>query len=88
MPQCVAAISHRTPWAYDDPPEDFKALLPSKAGPKTLSALALVAELVYARRPRRATPRASPSRMAARTGPPYTVDRGTYDRTIETLNAA
>jgi hypothetical protein len=74
---------------YESPPEDFEALLGvSGLGPKTLRALALVAELVYG------TPASTrdPARFAfahgGKDGTPHPVDRETYDRTIETMNAA
>jgi uncharacterized protein len=74
---------------YENPPEDFEALLGVQGlGPKTLRALALVAELVYG------TPASTrdPARFAfahgGKDGTPYAVDRETYDRTIETLNRA
>jgi hypothetical protein len=74
---------------YENPPEDFEALLGVPGlGPKTLRALALVAELVYG------TPASTrdPARFAfahgGKDGTPYAVDRETYDQTIETMNAA
>jgi hypothetical protein len=74
---------------YEHPPENFEALLGVQGlGPKTLRALALVAELVYG------TPASTrdPARFAfahgGKDGTPYAVDRETYDRTIETLNRA
>jgi hypothetical protein len=74
---------------YENPPEDFEALLVTPGlGPKTLRALALVAELVYG------TPASTrdPARFAfahgGKDGTPYAVDRETYDRTIETMNRA
>jgi len=74
---------------YADPPEDFEALLGVQGlGPKTLRALALVAELVYG------TPASTrdPARFAfahgGKDGTPYPVDRETYDRTIETMETA
>jgi hypothetical protein len=57
-------------------------------GPKTLRALALVAELVYG------TPASThdPARFACehggKDGTPYPVERETYDRTIDVMNAA
>jgi hypothetical protein len=74
---------------YENPPEDFEALLGVRGlGPKTLRALALVAELVYG------TPASTrdPARFAfahgGKDGTPYPVDRETYDRTIETMESA
>jgi uncharacterized protein len=74
---------------YESPPENFEALLGVQGlGPKTLRALALLAELVYG------TPASArdPARFAfahgGKDGTPFPVDRETYDRTIDTLNAA
>ena len=74
---------------YETPPENFEALLGVQGlGPKTLRALALVAELVYD------TPASTrdPARFAfahgGKDGTPYPVDRETYDCTIETMEAA
>jgi uncharacterized protein len=74
---------------YERPPEDFESLLGVPGlGPKTLRALALVAELVYG------TPASTrdPARFAfahgGKDGTPFPVDRKTYDQTIETMNAA
>jgi hypothetical protein len=74
---------------YENSPEDFEALLGVQGlGPKTLRALALVAELVYG------TPVSlrDPARFAfahgGKDGTPMPVDRSTYDTTIETLNRA
>jgi hypothetical protein len=74
---------------YERPPEDFETLLGTPGlGPKTLRALALVAELVYG------TPASTrdPARFAfahgGKDGTPHPVDRETYDRTIETMDAA
>jgi hypothetical protein len=85
-PHYVEKVLVRT---YENPPEDFESLLGVQGlGPKTLRALALVAELVYG------TPASTrdPARFAfahgGKDGTPFPVDRETYDRTIETMNAA
>jgi hypothetical protein len=74
---------------YESPPENFEALLGVPGlGPKTLRALALVAELVYG------TPASTrdPARFAfahgGKDGTPFAVDRETYDLTIETMDRA
>jgi hypothetical protein len=74
---------------YENPPENFEALLGVPGlGPKTLRALALVAELVYG------TPASTrdPARFAfahgGKDGTPFPVDRETYDLTIDAMNAA
>lgn len=74
---------------YECPPKDFEALLGMQGvGPKTLRALALVAELIYG------TPASTrdPARFAfahgGKDGTPYPVDRPSYDHTIEVLHDA
>jgi hypothetical protein len=74
---------------YERAPRDFEELLGIEGvGPKTLRALALVAELIYG------TPASTrdPARYAfahgGKDGTPFPVDRRTYDRTIDVLNGA
>ena len=71
---------------YERAPKDFEALLGIEGvGPKTLRALALVAELVYGAR----TSTRDPARFAfahgGKDGTPYPVDRAVYDTTIQML---
>jgi hypothetical protein len=74
---------------YENPPEDFSALLErGGVGPRTLRALALAAEIIFA------TPASTrdPARFAfahgGKDGTPFPVDRATYDRTVEILHGA
>jgi uncharacterized protein len=74
---------------YDRAPADYESLLETKGvGPRTLRALALVAEVIYG------TPASTrdPARFAfahgGKDGTPFPVDRATYDRTIDVLHRA
>jgi hypothetical protein len=74
---------------YERAPADFESLLGLQGvGPRTLRALALVAEVIYG------TPASTrdPARFAfahgGKDGTPFPVDRATYDRTIDTLHRA
>jgi len=74
---------------YERAPKDFEALLGIEGvGPKTLRALALVAELIYGTK----TSTRDPARFSFAHGgkdrTPYPVDRATYDRTIQVLHDA
>ncbi len=74
---------------YERAPENFESLLGIEGvGPKTLRALALVSELIYGAK----TSTRDPARFSFAHGgkdrTPYPVDRATYDKTIEVLNAA
>jgi hypothetical protein len=74
---------------YERAPQDFETLLGlGGVGPRTLRALALVAEVIYG------TPASTrdPARFAfahgGKDGTPFPVDRATYDRTIDVLHRA
>ena len=74
---------------YDRAPADYETLLGIEGvGPRTLRALALVAEVIYG------TPASTrdPARFAfahgGKDGTPFPVDRTTYDRTIDVLHRA
>ena len=74
---------------YERAPRDFEMLLGLEGvGPRTLRALALVAEVIYG------TPTSTrdPARFAfahgGKDGTPFPVDRETYDRTIDVLHRA
>jgi hypothetical protein len=74
---------------YERAPRDFEDLLGIEGvGPKTMRALALVAELVYGSE----TSTRDPARYAfahgGKDGTPYPVDSDTYDRTIGVLHDA
>src|SRR3954452_17133129 len=74
---------------YEQPPEDFESLLGTPGlGPKTLRALALVAELVYGTQASTRDPARYAFAHGGKDGTPFPVDRPTYDRTIETLHNA
>ena len=74
---------------YANPPEDFESLLGVQGlGPKTLRALALVAEIVYGAPASMRDPARFAFAHGGKDGTPFPVDRETYDKTIETLNAA
>ena len=74
---------------YDRAPENFETLLGLEGvGPRTLRALALVAEVIWG------TPASTrdPARFAfahgGKDGTPFPVDRATYDETIDVLHRA
>jgi uncharacterized protein len=74
---------------YEQAPRDFEQLLGIQGvGPKTLRALALVAELVYGRPASTRDPARYAFAHGGKDGTPFPVDRGTYDKTIEVLNGA
>ena len=57
-------------------------------GPKSLRALALIAELVYGAEPSFRDPARFSFAHGGKDGHPYPVDRDTYDRSIAILRAA
>src|SRR4051794_13468960 len=74
---------------YERAPRDFEELLGIEGvGPKTLRALALVAELVYGAPASTRDPARYAFAHGGKDGTPFPVDRRTYDRTIEVLNGA
>jgi hypothetical protein len=85
-PRYLNTVLERT---YEQPPEDFEALLGVQGlGPKTLRALALVAELVYGTTASTRDPARFAFAHGGKDGTPHPVDRGTYDATIEAMNTA
>jgi len=75
--------------AYEHPPEDFEALLGVRGvGPKTIRALALIADLVYGAKASVRDPATFSFAHGGKDGIPYPVDRTTYDRSIEVLRDA
>ncbi|MBI4708899.1 MAG: DUF763 domain-containing protein [Candidatus Portnoybacteria bacterium] len=67
-------------------PENYEKLLASKGvGPKTIRALALVAEVLYGAKPSYEDPARYSFAHGGKDGTPYPVDRETYDKTIETM---
>jgi uncharacterized protein len=85
-PKYLQKILLRT---YETAPQDYAALLQIEGvGPKTLRALALVAELVHGTRASTRDPARFSFAHGGKDGTPYPVDRTTYDRTIEVLHNA
>jgi len=74
---------------YQNPPADFEALLATHGvGPKTIRALALLADLIYGARASVRDPATFSFAHGGKDGIPYPVDRKTYDRSIEILREA
>jgi uncharacterized protein len=74
---------------YENPPKDFEELLKSHGiGPKSLRALALVAELIYGTPVSTRDPARYSFAHGGKDGYPYPVDRPVYDKTIEVLHTA
>ena len=75
--------------AYEHPPQHFEALLGTQGvGPKTIRALALIADLVYGAKASTRDPATYSFAHGGKDGIPYPVDRATYDRSIEVLREA
>ncbi len=73
----------------DSPPADFEALLGTQGvGPKTIRALALIADLLHGAKPSFRDPATFSFAHGGKDGIPYPVDRPTYDRSIEVLRQA
>ena len=74
---------------YERPPESFEALLARPGvGPKTIRALALIADLVYGAKASVRDPASYSFAHGGKDGIPYPVDRKTYDQSIEVLREA
>jgi hypothetical protein len=70
-------------------PEDYEGMLAIEGvGPKTVRALALVAEVIYGASPSYEDPARYTFAHGGKDGTPYPVDRATYDKTIATLAQA
>ena len=70
----------------DTQPENYEKLLATEGvGPKTIRALALVAEIIYGAKPSYQDPARYSFAHGGKDGTPYWVDRNTYDKTIATL---
>ena len=75
--------------AYENPPDGFESLLATPGiGPKTIRALALIADLVYGAKASVRDPATFSFAHGGKDGIPYPVDRATYDRSIEVLREA
>ncbi len=71
---------------YENPPKDFRELLLTPGvGPKTVRALALVADVVYGAKPSFRDPVTYSFALGGKDGHPYPVDRETYDQTVAIL---
>lgn len=67
-------------------PENYEKLLATRGvGPKTIRALALVAEVLYGAEPSYKDPARYSFTHGGKDGTPFPVNRKTYDETIETL---
>jgi len=70
----------------DKKPENYEKLLSTEGvGPKTIRALALVAEVIYGARPSYEDPARYSFAHGGKDATPYPVDRRTYDLTIKTM---
>jgi len=70
----------------DEKPQNYEALLATPGvGPKTIRALALVAEVIYGAKPSYEDPARYSFAHGGKDSTPYPVDRETYDQTIEKL---
>lgn len=85
-PESLRSVLLKT---YERQPENFEQLLGIQGvGPRTLRALALLAELVYGAKPSFRDPAKFSFAHGGKDGYPYPVDRETYDLTIEILSQA
>ncbi len=74
---------------YEQQPNNFEKLLIVKGlGPKSLRALALIAELIYGDKPSYKDPVRYSFAHGGKDGYPYPVNREIYDKSIETLEKA
>lgn len=70
----------------DRKPEKYEKLLAMEGvGPKTIRALALVAEIIYGAKPSYEDPARYSFAHGGKDATPYPVDRATYDQTIKSL---
>lgn len=70
----------------DRKPENYENLLAQKGvGPKTIRALALVAELIYGAKPSYQDPARYSFALGGKDATPFPVDRQTYDKTIDLM---
>ncbi len=81
-------VYERVLQAYEQSPSNFEELLLTNLGPKSMRALALLAELIYDVE----LPRKDPVKYSfvhgGKDGVPYPVDRKTYDKSIQILLTA
>jgi len=70
----------------DEKPETYEKLLATRGvGPKTMRALALVAEVIYGAKPSYEDPARYSFAHGGKDETPYPVDRITFDQSIETM---
>ena len=70
----------------DEKPENYEVLLATEGvGPKTIRALALVAELIYGAKPSYEDPARYSFAHGGKDATPYPVDRTTYDENIRIM---
>ena len=70
----------------DEQPENYEKLLATPGvGPKTIRALALIAEVIYGAKPSYEDPARYSFAHGGKDATPYPVDQQTYDETIEKL---
>ena len=75
--------------AYETQPQNFEQLLGAQnVGPKTIRALALLAEIIHGAKPSFRDPARFAFAHGGKDGHPYPVDRRTYDRSIQILHQA
>lgn len=75
--------------AYEAQPQNFEQLLGAKnVGPRTIRALALLAEILYGAAPSFTDPARFSFAHGGKDGHPYPIDRKTYDQSIQILHAA
>lgn len=80
LEKVLGAVCEQRPESY----ENFVAI--KGVGPKTVRALALVAEVIYGARPSYEDPARYSFAHGGKDGTPYPVDRETYDQTIRTMS--
>jgi hypothetical protein len=74
---------------YEQPPVGFEDLLSRPGvGPKTIRALALLADLIYGAKASHRDPATYSFAHGGKDGTPFPVDRETYDRSIDVLREA
>lgn len=74
---------------YERKPENFEKLLGIYGvGPKTIRALSLISELIYGAKPSYEDPAKFSFAHGGKDGHPYSVDRVTYDSSIDILHTA
>ena len=72
----------------DQKPDTYEKLLATEGvGPKTIRALALVAEIIYGAKPSYEDPARYSFAHGSKDGTPYFIDKPTYDETIEKLKS-